>query len=197
MSTGFADRSGVPCGTRPTRRHGSILYPVGSEVISMRVSQRNWKGHSLHNRSSGQICGQGWGFRAGAESLDAPEFERESTEADVGARSRPRPGSVPRAASAHFSRDFRPGLGRRAPARPGAREPRKIGHRPHRHLQHPGPGRAAPAERHETLVPVRQNALEARFHRVRCAGQPGKPWTRARRLLVFVYQGSRPRAPTW
>src|SRR5262249_14445460 len=49
----------------------------------------------------------------------------------------------------------------------GHRVLHEIGHRSHQHLQHPGPGCAALAERHETLVPVRSNALEARFHSVR------------------------------
>src|SRR5215470_13284934 len=41
-----------------------------------------------------------------------------------------------------------------------------IGHRSRRHHQRHGPGCAAPAERHETPVPVRSNALEARVHSV-------------------------------
>jgi len=54
-----------------------------------------------------------------------------------------------------------------------------MGHRSHRHHQRYGPGCAVPAERHETLVPARSNALEARFHGVRYVSQlswstPGK-----------------------
>ena len=49
-----------------------------------------------------------------------------------------------------------------------SRAPRdpQTGHRSHRHHQRYGPGCAAPAERHETPVPARSNALEARFHSV-------------------------------